>query len=460
MGSATLVPKRRIGAYELVEKLGAGGLGEVWKARDPRLNRIVALKFLTIARPGSTSAVDLLAEARAASALNHPNIVTIFEVGESDAGTYLAMEFVDGQTLRCRLGRAPAPPSDAVEIARQIAEALAAAHRAGIVHRDLKPENIMLRVDGYVKLLDFGLAKKLPSAETVEEVSATLTQAGQLVGTLPYMSPEQARGQKVTAASDVFSLGIILHEMLTGEHPFGAANVMDTVLAILSKPPGSLSQRCPSAPPAVAAIVQRALMKEPQARYPSALELLQDLRQALTAPTPAVAVPPPAKRPVWIAGIVTAALAIVLAVGTWSVRASREPQMNAVPVQSIAVLNLRTPPEEANAASFSEALVEDLGTSLSRSGFRVVSRGTVESVSGGDTRTIGGQLGVDSVLEGSIRQVGNNYKLHLELASVRTGFQLWSENFLLDPQDLLSGNEKTAAKIAEQLRAGLANRQR
>ena len=456
---------RRIGTYELLEKLGAGGLGEVWKARDSRLNRVVALKFLSTVCPGSTPVADVLAEARAASALNHPNIVTIFEVGESGMGTYLVMEFVDGETLRVRLRRSRLPPRDAADIARQAAEGLAAAHRVGIVHRDLKPENIMLRVDGYVKLVDFGLAKQLAPPEGAGTVTGP-TETGRVVGTLQYMAPEQVRGLRVTPASDVFSLGIVFYEMLAGAHPFESATPVDTVLSICSKEPENLSRRCPDAPPAVVACVQRTLCKEPQARYPSGVELAEDLKRALAPPPVTAPLPPmvPAAKRFRLAGIATAILALALAGGAWLLHSGRT-TTEAAPsasTRSIAVLNFRTPaePTATGASDFSANLAEDLGVALSRAGFRIPSRGTIETLPAGDARTVGGQLGVDTVLDGSIRRTGNNYKLYIELVSTRTGFQLWSENYFLDPQDLTGGNEEVAAKIVSQLRAALVEQQR
>ena len=233
MGRQTLAPEQKIGNYLLLKKLGAGGIGEVWKARDRTLNRVVALKFIFTERQGSTPARDLLKEARAASALNHPNIVTVFEVGETEDWAYLAMEFVEGETLRARMERSAVPLDEALEIAGQALSGLAAAHRAGVLHRDLKPENIMIRGDGYVKLLDFGLAKVLPWARGEQTAdSAALgvpTETGQIVGTFTYMSPEQARGLTVVPASDVFSFGIVLYELFTREHPFRGPTVMDTL---------------------------------------------------------------------------------------------------------------------------------------------------------------------------------------------------------------------------------------
>jgi serine/threonine protein kinase len=217
-------------------------LGEVWKARDQVLNRVVAMKFVTAAGESGGSR-ELLKEARAASALNHPNIVTVYEVGESPQGAYMTMEVVEGETLRAKMKRGDLAPSDILDIASQVAEGLAVAHAHGIVHRDLKPENIMIRADGYVKVLDFGLAKRLPWAQADAGGSATAsvgTVTGHLAGTFSYMSPEQARAQEVGPASDVFSFGIILYEMLTGSHPFRADSVMDTLHNIVSGEPPAL----------------------------------------------------------------------------------------------------------------------------------------------------------------------------------------------------------------------------
>lgn len=461
-----LVPEQKLGSYVLLEKLGAGGLGEVWKARDPRLNRIVALKFISAVRRGSSPARELLREARAASGLNHPNIVTIFEVGESPTGTYLAMEFVEGETLRERLQRAFVPLDEALDIATQIAAGLAAAHRNGIVHRDLKPENIMLRADAYVKLVDFGLAKLLPWAEATTTDSSGIiaaTQTGQLVGTFTYMSPEQARGRPVTSASDVFSFGIVLYELFTGKHPFRGPSPMDTLSAILNQEPASVRTLSPAVPEPVSGIVARALRKEPGERFASAVELAEGLKQARAAHPPALAPAPSAvtPKPRWMQALGVALIAALLLLAGWFFRPagffrSGEPA-DALQVQSIAVMNFRTPPDDPAAAVLAQSLPEDLGVALAGAGLQVASHSSVlelpESI---DLRSLGSQLGVDAVLEGSIRSYGSRFRVHCELVSTRTGFQLWSGTLTTEGEDLFVSSQKAAADITAQLRAALA----
>jgi serine/threonine protein kinase len=464
MATGELVPEQKIGSYVLLGKLGAGGIGEVWKARDRRLNRVVALKFLSLVRPGSTPPQDLLREARAASALNHPNIITVFDVGENEGRPFLAMEFVEGETLRARLKRLPFPLDEALDIATQVAEGLAAAHHHGIVHRDLKPENILLRVDGYVKLLDFGLAKILPWGEkSTAEYSPTsgITESGAIVGTLTYMSPEQARALPVSPASDVFSFGIILYEMLTSEHPFRADTPMDTVSAILTRTPVSASTRAPSVPRELSEICARALAKEPGQRYSSAVELQEHLKRAraeerVSAPAEQAA-PQVRHKPRWMQALGAALIAALLSVAGWYYRSPARSAETSAPVRSLAVMSFRTSPEDQRASTFAQDLPEELGSALTRTGMRVASRSSVLDLgSGAKAREVGAQLGVDAVLEGSVRSYGSKFKVHVELVNARSGFQIWAETFATEGEDLLSDEQKTAAEIANQLRQTLA----
>jgi TolB-like protein len=454
---------QKIGAYVLLEKLGSGGLGEVWKARDPRLNRVLALKFIHAPRQGSSAPRELLHEARAASALNHPNIVTIFEIGESQETTFLAMEFVEGETLRRRMQHSAVPLEEALDIATQAAAGLAAAQTQGLVHRDLKPENIMLRADGYVKLVDFGLAKLLPGATTTTDGDAETTpptQSGQLVGTLTYMSPEQARGRAVTGASDVFSFGIVLYELLTGEHPFRAESVMDTLSAILNQEPKPVHARTPAVPRQVSDVVARALQKEPERRYSSAGELAEDLKRARTSmgQTPAQELPSTAQpRPRWMKAVGAVLIAGVLGVAGWALRpvqffAGRE-IAESVEVRSIAVANFLTPPGDSAAELMAQALPDDLSVALAMGGMRVASRSSVMGLSGAaDPREVGLQLGVDAVLAGSVRSFGPKLRIHVELVSTHTGFQLWSGSFTAESSDLLTDAQKTVEEVAAQVR--------
>jgi serine/threonine protein kinase/Tol biopolymer transport system component len=299
--------------YRVLEKLGAGGMGEVYLAEDTSLGRRVALKLLP---PEHTTDPERLRrfriEVRSASALNHPHILTVHEVGEVDGRQFMATEYVDGETLRTILSRSgKMTPRETLDVGVQAASALAAAHDAGIVHRDIKPENIMIRRDGYVKVLDFGLAK-LTGTETAESFdtgAATLpppvhTDAGAILGTTPYMSPEQAAGRPVDARSDIFSFGAVLYEMVSGQRPFRGGSTMETIAAILDRDPAPLPA---SVPPALAAAILRCLRKDPSRRFQSMADLratLEDLRE--NAGTP---------RGSWRFTIVAASLVLLLAAG-------------------------------------------------------------------------------------------------------------------------------------------------
>ena len=461
-----LAPGQKVGAYVLVGKLGAGGIGEVWKARDPRLNRVVALKFISAVRQGSSPMRDLLREARAASALNHPNIVTIFEVGESGSSAFLAMEFVEGETLRARLKRPPLPLEEALDLAGQIAAGLAAAHRVGIVHRDLKPENVMLRADGLVKLMDFGLAKVVSSAQQSTAgfgPTSQATESGAIVGTLTYMSPEQARGQALTPASDIFSFGILFHELLTAEHPFQAETPMDTLFAIVNKEPPRVAERCPTVPKAVSEIGARALEKDASRRYPSAVEMAEQLKQAKSlrlaaAPeTMTYGAAPTRHKPRWMQALGVVLIAALISLAVWSYH-SRSPAGGAgLRTQSIAVMNVRAAADDQGASAFAQDLPEELGVALSKTGLQIASHESVLQLGGSvKPRDVGAQLGVDAVLEGSVRSVGSKIKLHVELANTRTGFMVWSDTFTVEGEDALNGEQKTAGEIAQELRQALA----
>ena len=278
-----LRPGTRLGPYEIVSPLGAGGMGEVYRAVDTRLQRLVAVKVLP---PGLASDADRLKrferEARSASALNHPNIITILDVGSVDSTSFIAMELVDGKTLREALSAGPLPVRKVLEIGAQVASGLAAAHEASIVHRDLKPENIMLRADGFAKILDFGLAK-LTHAETTDGMSAlktvsTATEAGIVMGTVGYMSPEQASGQKTDFRSDQFALGAILYEMATGQRAFYKATAAETLTAIIREEPKSIAAINAKVPAPLRWIAERCLSKEASERYASTGDLARELR--------------------------------------------------------------------------------------------------------------------------------------------------------------------------------------
>jgi serine/threonine-protein kinase len=369
----TLSAGTRLGPYEILAPLGAGGMGEVYRARDTRLGREVAIKVL----PGELSSDKerlrrFEQEARSASALNHPNIVTIHDIGQADSAPYIAMELVEGKTVRELIASGPLPVRTLLTISAQVAEGLAKAHGAGIVHRDLKPENLMVSADGFVKILDFGLAKL---AETPDALSRSPTMAppgthpGTVLGTVGYMSPEQAAGQELDFRSDQFSLGSILYEMATGKRAFGRATTVDTLAAILHEEPEPIGRLNPGIPGPVRWIVERCLEKDPRARYASTLDLARDLagvREHISELSGGeTALSPGTRRRSqklfrWI--LPAAALVVGLVGGLLLRRLDREPSQEAPPMR----LNLAFPPEE----SFAPA--ESPGLAISPDGMRLV----------------------------------------------------------------------------------------
>jgi len=273
-----------VGPYKILSTLGRGGMGDVYLAYDKRLERKVALKALPSSLTGDVERVRRFRqEARAASKIAHPNVAHIYEIGEAGADHFITMEFVDGITLRQRLGVGCLPLMEAIEISVQIASALTAAHKAGVVHRDIKPDNIMLCQDSYVKVLDFGLAKTTDEAETflgslLQVSGAIRTEPGFVMGSVMYMSPEQARGQDVDARTDIWSLGVVLYEMVTGQRPFAAATTSDAIAAVLLKEPTPLRQFAPGVPAEIDGIVMKMLHKDREQRYATAREILHELK--------------------------------------------------------------------------------------------------------------------------------------------------------------------------------------
>ena len=437
-----------IGSYELLERIGAGGMGEVWKARDRLLDRLVALKFLT--GPASPKR-DLLHEARAASSLNHPNIVTVFQIGESGGDTYLAMEFVEGTSLRYFID-GPHDVGDAFGISEQIVDGLASAHQRGIIHRDLKPENIMIRDDGRVKLVDFGLAKHL-LLEDASTHGTEISKSGELVGTCSYMSPEQARGTTVTPASDVFSLGIVMYELFSGTHPFRQDAVLDTLNAIVRLEPPPLKP--PQAPAPLGQIVTRALQKEPTHRYSSAVEIGEPLKQARrewdSDTTRTAAAKPVAAKSWWWKWAVAATVIAIAAWLGWLQLGAGTPVAGGPMVRSMAVMPFRS--TDQNGALIADSLPEDVGSALSKAGFQVASRTSAMQISASpDQRVAALAQNIEGVLDGNIRVQGSSVRIYVELVNTRTGFQIWSGTFTSEMAALLGGPSPAADQIAAQLR--------
>ncbi|MGD8377737.1 MAG: serine/threonine-protein kinase, partial [Acidobacteriota bacterium] len=315
--------------FRILSQLGEGGMGVVYEAEDTKLGRKVALKVLPPERVGDEERrLRFLREARTAAAISHPHIAAIHEIDETEGVVFIAMELVEGETLRAVLQRGVPPLHKSLRFAAEIAEALAAAHQANIVHRDLKPENVMIRPDGHVKLLDFGLAKLREEAADdaastrMETLSAEMTREGKVLGTAAYMSPEQARGQPVDFRSDLFSFGIVLYEMSTGRSPFQGPSVTDTLSAIVRDQPAPMTRIAPAVPEELARITGKCLEKHPEERYQHTDDLAMDLRKLRrvtdSQPLSAVsdtAVPAHADRPAWRRPVLLATAAIVVLAG-------------------------------------------------------------------------------------------------------------------------------------------------
>ena len=474
----------RLGPYEIQSLLGAGGMGEVYRGRDTRLGREVALKVISAARvqdPALRGRFEL--EARAASSLNHPSIVTIYDVGETDGVSWIAMEWVDGHTLREALAGGPLSLREALPIAARVADGLAAAHAKGIVHRDLKPENVMVTADGHAKILDFGLARlgageQTPGADsqvqTLEQRDG-LTRAGTILGTVGYMSPEQAAGRTVTSSSDQFSFGLILYEMLSGRRAFALPTAVETLAAIIRDQPPPLASVRPGLPAALLRVVATCLEKAPERRFASTRDLAFALASIATtsavdaaaypasAPTGATAVltPTPARRarPFARTAVVAAALAVLaLAVG---VRAWLRLQRT-TPVESLAILPFENAGKDPDADYLSDGLTESLIDRMSRiPSLRVMARSTVFRLRGApDAREAGRRLGVGAVVTGSVARRGERIAISAELVDVSTGARLWGGRFDRPFAELLRVQDSLATEIADGLRLTLSGEQR
>jgi eukaryotic-like serine/threonine-protein kinase len=420
-----------IGPYEIVALLGAGGMGEVYKARDPRLQRFIALKTL----PSQAIAdVDrkrrFLLEARAASRLNHPNIVTIHDISEENGVCFIAMEYVSGATLEQANAGNGISLNDAMKYAVEIADALAAAHSAGIIHRDLKPANIIITEDGRVKLLDFGLAKLVePILPAGEAKTASLrTEAGVIMGTAPYMSPEQAEGRELDARSDIFSFGLVLYEILSGQSAFRGDSWISTLAAILHTEPQSLREIKPAIPVSVEQLVARCLRKDPAQRFQSMLKVQRALAEATSS-------------------------------GLISPAASAVSKQEAASIAVLPFVNLSADKENEY---FSDGLAEEIINVLAKvPELRVIARTSAFAFRGKeqDLHTIGDRLKVGTILEGSVRWAGNRIRVTAQLISVADESQLWSERYDREIEDVFAIQDEISEAIASALKVKFSRTQ-
>ncbi len=463
----TLSPSTRLGPYEILAPLGAGGMGEVYRARDTRLKREVAVKVLPASVAGDPERIRRFEqEARAASALNHPNIVTVFDVGTHEGKPFLVTELLEGRTLREALAeKRPGLPAIA-GWARKIAAGLSAAHARGIVHRDLKPENIFVTSGGELKLLDFGLAKLTAPDGTALSQAATLpgmTSPGMVVGTVGYMSPEQLRGLPLDPRSDLFALGTILHELLSGSSPFRRETAADTMSAILHDNPPALPVRGPFAvPAALSGVVQRCLEKDPAARFQSATDVLAALEDVPVGSTgPARKPPTTGSLDVGLRIALLAGATVITAVGMYFAIPTvwnAPPENDSSERQSIAVLPFVNRSPEKDNEYFSDGITEDLITALSKiSGLRVAATTSSFALKGSheDVRAIAAKLHVNAVLEGSVSREGNRVRITAQLINAVDGFTLWSESYDRELNDIFAIRAQVAQTVAAALKVSL-----
>jgi non-specific serine/threonine protein kinase len=439
----TLAASTRLGRYEILSSLGTGGMGEVYRARDTRLERDVAIKVLPERLANDpASLARFQREARAVAALSHSNIVAIFDVDLDQGRPYVVMELLEGETLGHCLKRSALDWRSALAIATAVADGVAAAHLKGIIHRDLKPDNIYLTARGGVKVLDFGLARVVKETAPTKALSATVTfetQQGALLGTVSYMAPEQVRGQHADARSDVFALGCVLYEMVTGRRPFPGETTADVMVAILHSPPPLLSESGRSRPAALDRTIARCLEKEPARRFPSAVELAAALRAIPLDPS------------------------VQDSVREHAGDTLTEPPARPRAAPSVAVLpfvNMSSDPENEY---FSDGLAEELINVLSKvEGLRVASRTSAFAFKGKneDIRRLGEQLNVRTVLQGSVRKSGNRLRISAQLGNVADGFQLWSETYNRQLEDVFAIQDEIAQNIARALRVLLTEKDR
>ncbi|HYG83167.1 MAG TPA: protein kinase [Pyrinomonadaceae bacterium] len=499
-------PGTRFGRYEIRSQLGVGGMGEVYQASDTKLGRTVALKFLPSEVASDQKRMQRFTrEAHAVSALNHPNIITIHEIEHENDVTFIATEFIEGVTLRERMKRGPLPAEEALDVAIQAASALAAAHAKEIVHRDIKPENIMLREDGYVKVLDFGLAKLAENRSTTPEaVTQVHTDVGAVIGTARYMSPEQARGVEVDGRTDIFSLGIVLYEMLAGRSPFEGATNHEVVASILKEEPPPLSDHVERVPFGLQEVVGRALRKDRDERYQTAREMLDDLRtlkqdleferklaRAGRSVSDASAggasagggvtttdqfARPTTREPLahaTMSGILHSAehkrrghvllfsaAAIMVVAALFSYWYFSRPTRA---IDSVAVLPFVNVAGDAETEYLSDGLTESLINSLTElPNLKVIARSSVFRYKGKDIdpQTVGRELGVHAVLTGRVVRMNDDLFIETELVDVDTQTRLWGERYNRKLADIIALQDDISREISEKLRLKLSGEER
>src|SRR5881398_2622419 len=463
-GQADLLVGQTIGHYKISKRIGSGGMGEVYLASDITAGREAALKLLPTRFTSDAERLKRFQqEERALVGLNHPNILTVYEIGEDHSTHYIASELIEGETLRQRLMRGRMELREAVDIAIQVASALAAAHETGIVHRDIKPENIMLRPDGYVKVLDFGIAKlaeqEVPATMAEEEALLLVeTNLGSILGTVRYMSPEQAYGAPVDKGTDIWSLGVVLYEMITGHVPFTGETPGEAMSSILEMEPPPLTSYVAHTPAELQQIISKTLRKDRKERYQSAhelLEALKDLRHKLEFKAELKRSTAAPKLAAFIA------LAAIVVGAFFALRMSRHTAvpLPPFPEKSIAVLPFLDLSQAKDQEYFCDGMSEEILDALAKvDGLRVVARTSSFSFKGKnpDVSDLGKKLNVENVVEGSVRRDGNRVRISAQLINTRNGLQLWSETYERELQGVFALQDEITRAIVDALKIKLA----
>jgi serine/threonine-protein kinase len=439
------------GHYEIINQIGAGGMGEVYLAKDKKLDRNVAVKILNEEFSQDASNLNrFIREAKATSRLNHPNILVVHEIGQQENTNYIVSEFINGKTLREVIKEKRLKLSEVLDISIPIADALCTAHSSNIIHRDIKPENIMVRPDGVVKVLDFGLAKVVQQKDRsnfgLEESTVQLSHTAKdvIMGTVSYMSPEQARAQRVDARTDIFSFGIMLYEMLTGQQPFTGETFSHTIVAILEKEPPPLSQFISSFPPEIERIIKNCLAKKADKRYSMAKSLLddlKDLKEELAFQSKLERRSASNKKTETETQFIRAAIT------------AKTEKRN-----SIAVLPFTNISAEAENEYFCDGLAEELLNALAKiDDLKVAARTSAFSFKNKNTEVsqIGKTLNVSTILEGSVRKSGHRIRISLQLINVADGYHLWSERYDREMKEIFDVQDEITLAVVDALKVKL-----